>query len=116
MADTGYLYEKLSEAVRALATGLGPLRERMLDALGALITIGPSAFPEEFRRDFTDLIDRATAVKAEGAEGDFAATLARMSDDDVVGLANTIMRLEIQVRDLQLASLKEAERLAAFKE
>ena len=107
MADIGYLYEKLGQAVQVLATGLGRLRERMVDALAAFITIGRSDFPEELRRDFTDLIERARAVKAEGAEGDYAATLSRMSDEDVVGLANTIMRLEMQAHDIRLAALKE---------
>ena len=116
MADTGYLYQKLSEAVRTLATGLGLLRERMVYALASFATITLSDFPEELRREYNILIERAGLLEAKGDEGRFAATLNQMSDEDVIRLAKTILSLEIQVRDLQLASLKKAERLAALEE
>ena len=99
-----YVHEKLSQAVHALATGLGPIRERMPDALAAFITIGPPDFPEELQGEFEDLIRRASADEAEGDEGNYAATLAGMSDNEVAALANDIISLEYRVDEVVSAS------------
>ena len=99
MADFGYTYAKLSDSIRILVTHPGTLRERIIHAFGPFITISPQSFPDELGQKFDDLIKRATGVKAEGDEGDIAATVLEMSDDDVASLAREIHELEYYMRD-----------------
>ncbi|MFQ5938585.1 MAG: hypothetical protein ACE5KL_00750 [Alphaproteobacteria bacterium] len=101
-----YVHEKLSNAVQKLATGTGRIEERLFDAAVAFITLPPRDFPNHLKGDFEKLRRRLTSVKALGAdkaqraESDLIATLSQMSDDDAVGLAGAIVRLEGQMRDI----------------
>jgi len=103
MADFRYTYAKLSDSIRILVTHPGILRERIIHALGPFITISPQSFPDELVQKFEDLIKRANAVKAEGDEGNIAATVREMSDDDVASLAREIHELEYYMRDVVAA-------------
>ncbi len=100
MADFRYTYAKLSESVGILVTHQGPLRERIVHAFTPFITITPQSFPDELGKKYDDLMQRANAVKAEGDEGNFAATVREMSDDEVASLAREIRNLEHQMRDV----------------
>ena len=100
MADFRYTYSKLSDSVGILVTHQGMLRERILFAFAPLITISPQDFPDELGQKFDDLMKRVNGVKAEGDEGDIAATVREMSDGDIASLALEIRDLEYQMRDV----------------
>ncbi len=94
-----YVHEQLSDAVQKLATGPGRIEERLLDAAVAFITLSSRDFPNHLKGDFEEHRRRLTSVKAQGAESDLIATLSQMTEDEAVGLAGAIVRLEGQMRD-----------------
>ena len=100
MADFGYTYAKLSDSVGILVTHQGSLRERIVFAFAPFITITPQSFPDELGKKYDDLVQRANAVQAEGDEGNIAATVREMSDDEVASLAREIRDLEHLMRDV----------------
>ena len=106
MADLGYTHSKLREAVRILARRPGQIRERLAYALAAVITISRDSFPDHLLGDFDDLMRTATA--AEPSEGNIAAILAELADDEAMGLVDVILRLEDEVA-AELRKLDEPE-------
>jgi hypothetical protein len=79
MSPKSYAYEKLMQAVHALATGVGPLQERLGDAALFLIRLQPQDFPEDkvLRRTFNGVIDDLSFD-----QGQIAATMNNTSDED----------------------------------
>lgn len=91
----GYVREKLAEAVRALATGTGPLRQRLFSAAVATSTLQPRDFADEqSRAAFGAIREMLTRHEAIADEGRVGATLARMSDDEARSVARRIVELE----------------------
>ena len=99
MADFKYTYAKFSDSVGILVTHQGTLRERIVYAFAPFLTISPQDFPDELGQRFDDLMKWATTVKDEGDEGDIAATVREMPDDEVASLAREIRDLEYLMRD-----------------
>ncbi len=97
-SDPDYVYEKLADAVRTLATHPGPLSERLVFALACFVTIGPSSFPGDLGRDFKDLLERAR-----GDEDAYEPALAKMRDEELSELASKILRLAYKMRDRLMA-------------
>ena len=100
VADFRYTYSKLSDSVGILVTHQGTLRERIIFAFAPFITISRQDFPDELGQKFDDLMQRATRYSAEATEGDIAATVREMSDDDVASLVREIHELEYLMRDV----------------
>jgi len=100
--DTRYAYEKFSEAIGIMATSELPLRQRLLEARTCFVAVDADDMPAEARADFVALDTRMSSVKASRGEGDWAATLAAVSDDEVRRLARLLVdifwRLEDAVR------------------
>jgi hypothetical protein len=92
-----YASEKLTEAVHALATGVGPLQARLGDAALFLIRLRPDDFPEDLRRMFEGVIDDLTFDQAQGDEGQIAATMKNTSDEDARVLAGRIFSLFVEM-------------------
>jgi len=92
-----YASEKLTEAVHALATGVGPLQARLFDAALFLIRLRPDDFPEDLRRMFEGVIDDLTFDQAQGDEGQIAATMKNTSDEDARVLAGRIFSLFVEM-------------------
>jgi hypothetical protein len=92
-----YASEKLTEAVHALATGVGPLQARLGDAALFLIRLRPDDFPEDLRRMFAGVIDDLTFDQAQGDEGQIAATMKNTSDEDARVLAGRIFSLFVEM-------------------
>ena len=90
-----YVREKLAEAVHALATGTGPLRQRLFSAALATSTLQPRDFADEqSRAAFGAIREMLTRHEALADEGRVGATLTRMSDDEARSVARRIVELE----------------------
>lgn len=95
MITEEYVGEKLAEAVHALATGTGPLRQRLFSAAVATSTLQPRDFADEqSRAAFGAIREMLTRHEALADEGRVGATLARMSDDEARSVAKRIVELE----------------------
>jgi hypothetical protein len=94
-----YVREKLAQAVDALATGAGPLRQRLFLAALATSTLQPRDFADdESRTGFGAIREMLTRHEAVADEGRVGATLARMSDDEARALARRILELDAECR------------------
>ena len=90
-----YVREKLAEAVHALATGTGPLRQRLFAATLATSTLQPRDFADvQSRAAFGAVREMLTRHEALADEGRIGATLARMSDDEARSVARRIVEPE----------------------
>ena len=92
-----YVHEKLSNAVSTLATGSGRIKERLLDAFIGMHTLYGKQYDGDIGSGLTELFDRLTAVRATADEGDVAATINAMSENEAVELAYLIVRIDSQV-------------------
>jgi hypothetical protein len=92
-----YAHEKLMMAVRALATGVGPLQGRLADAALLLIRLQPDDFPKDLRRIFEGVLDDLSFADAQGDEGQIAATMKITSDEDARAIAGRIFNLFVEM-------------------
>lgn len=77
-----------------MATGTGPLWERVRNAMDTLVMFSPEDIPDKFSREqFALLHYLSTDRQATGDEGDLAATLESLDTDAVRELAQTIVTL-----------------------
>jgi hypothetical protein len=96
-----YVREKLAQAVDALATGTGQLRERLFSAALATSTLQPRDFvDDESRAAFGAIREMLTRHEASADEGRVGATLARMSDDEARAVAKRMLELDAHYRPL----------------
>jgi hypothetical protein len=93
-----YVRERLDQAVQALATEEGTLRERLLSAALATSTLQPQDFADdETRTEFGAIREILTRQEARAGEGRVGATLARMSDDEARSIAARILMLDARL-------------------
>lgn len=98
MADTLYTLEKLAEAVDALVTGAGRIRERLFEAAVVLIRIRREAIPDgDLRRAFDDVMNTLKSEPAEGDEGTITATLRTKNADEAGTIARRIFELYLRL-------------------
>ena len=95
-----YAHEKVSKAVYLLAVGSGRIQARLLDAAIAFVAVNLDDFPTNLKPEFAYVRDRLTRVAATADEGDIAATLAVMSDDEAVDLAEKLVSLDFELEQL----------------
>lgn len=96
MADLGYVYSRLTESVRTLATGAGTIRVRLQLAFNSFITLSESNFPDGLRAEFRSLMSHVTP---EGQEGEIAANIETMTEAEAHDIAETILELQAGVRN-----------------
>jgi hypothetical protein len=91
MAEALYALEKLADAVAALATGSGRVRDRLFEASTYLIR--PEDIPDEdLRRTFIGVMDDDLSyAQPQGDEGRILATLRLTNDDDARAIARRIL-------------------------
>ena len=95
-----YALEKLTYAVEALATGVGPLQERLMEAAIHLESVRPDDMPEgELRRVFAGVKDDLAFEPPRGSEGAIVATLLRTPDEDASAIAWRILDLYREMYD-----------------
>jgi hypothetical protein len=99
VADVAYAEEKLRDAVKALATSKAPIRERLLAASLAIVTLTPEDFEHETDRiRIAGLHDMLNSRLAEGPdEGTLAGTPGRISELEAVAAARTIFGLYVRL-------------------
>jgi hypothetical protein len=96
-----YVRARLAQAVHALATDDGPLRDRLFPASLAMSTLHPRDFiDEESRAEFGAITEMLTRHEALANEGRVRATLARMSDAEARAVAELIVELDAHYRPL----------------
>lgn len=94
-AEEQYAYEKIHAAVETLATGVGGIRERLYDAYLVFHTLRVSHFEDADVKDLFDRIMKGLTVVdiAPRDQGTIQASLAKMSDDECVAVADDIWKL-----------------------
>jgi hypothetical protein len=98
-ARESHLKDKLGSAIYALATGAGPIKERLNIAYFALNGLGPEDFPTpQLGASLSAIRKRLTSVKAPAGGTGVAAALAEMSDEEAVQLAKDILHLRFDLR------------------
>jgi hypothetical protein len=98
-----YALEKLTESVDALATGMGPLRERLFEAKTYLMRIRPEQVLEgDLRRTLIGINDDLTFDDPTGDEGRIIATLRGLDDEDATAIARRILDLYSELLRLSL--------------
>ena len=86
MNPYGYAHEKLSSAVRILATGEGEVRSRLWHAFLEFHTLQASNFPPSLQDDYNGIVNALTKRKPKNdvdqrewaTDGDVKANLRRM--------------------------------------
>ena len=92
-----YSLKKLSTAVRSLAIGRGPIKERLLNAARSSFgVLREENFPPEFLEEWNKISKQLTSEH--GPDGAFAASIEAMTEDDVVELADRIVSLHYAIR------------------
>jgi hypothetical protein len=107
MSSPNYTQEKLWQAVHLLATGAGPIRERLNYATQYLIRLHhvrpeERAFVEhpELQARFDRVMEMLTSTPATGSEGTIAASTSGLSDEDAKKAAEEIFDLFQAATDL----------------
>jgi hypothetical protein len=103
MAKPDHLYalEKLGEAVYDLATGTGPVQERLCEAAVYLHRIRPEDIPDaELRSVLVGIKDDLTFDVPKGKEGGPVAALLKTSNKDASAIAGRILDLYQRMDDL----------------
>jgi hypothetical protein len=110
MAESGmsinYTQEKLWQATLSLATGVGPIRERLNAAALYLIRLHhvrpeERAFTQdaELQERFDALMDTLTSTPARGSEGNLFASICVLSDESACRIASEIFELFCEATD-----------------
>jgi hypothetical protein len=92
---TDYVWEKLSNAVEALAASAEPIQVRVFHAAMAMVTLSADDFtaPDE-RARFTAIHERLTALtELADDRGSFEVTAESLSDEQAVRIAHDIAEL-----------------------
>ncbi|MGJ1528072.1 hypothetical protein ACR79H_20640 [Sphingobacterium spiritivorum] len=104
--EFSYARGKIGVAVEDLATGIGNIKERILDAyVGGFHTLGRDDFPEELK-EYWDKINEVLTKeeptyneKGEAIKGSAENSLLKISNDDAVELARSICYLDAKLQD-----------------
>jgi hypothetical protein len=93
-AEERYAEEKFSIAVDSLATNPEGIRIRIHSAFLSFAPITADSFADpDLRRLYEALMAQLTSTPAQGSEGSVNASLAKMSDDECVKVAETILNI-----------------------
>lgn len=87
-----YAWEKSYLSVRGMATGVASLQARVGDAFTSSLCLlnRENVTPDIFRR-VGEVKRRLTCISAKAGEGDVAATLAKMSNEEAISIAEEIV-------------------------
>jgi hypothetical protein len=96
--ELNYLDEKLTDAVRTLATGTGRIQQRLRDAyVYNLVMLNETDFPKTMRRDFQLLSEAVSRVEGDPMEGAVAASTREMKDEEAAEWARLIVSLQVRI-------------------
>lgn len=107
MAES-YEREKLGNAVDALAASAAPIQKRLYYAWLAMHSLTMHGLSNRERQnEFNAIVERLSADKSDETEGYVPATLAKLSDDEAVELAQAIVDLNGQLNSDRIWSLED---------
>jgi hypothetical protein len=93
-----YTSKKLYEVVDSLASGLGPLRERLKGAAVYLGHLSADDFPDELRPSLAQIKAALRFADEElPGEGRIAASVRALSDEEATRAVRAILRLYVDV-------------------
>ena len=97
--DTGldYACEKFSDGVNTLAVGIGPIKERLVDAYANSVMRAPApvlGVDPELDARIGRLHERMTARDEVGGEGKVLASVNAMTDSDAAECAQEIYEID----------------------
>lgn len=95
VAPLEYVWEKTNSAVVSLASGAGPIQQRLVSAAHTLMLLKPEDFgTDDLRLQWSSIMESLTALDAlAGDEGSLEATVSRMSEDQATSIASDIATL-----------------------
>lgn len=89
-----YATDKIFHAISGMACSPKPIQKRVYDAwIGGLHVLQRKDFKGEELAKFIELEEESTRVHAKGDEGDYAATLLSMTDEEAEKHVNKICSL-----------------------
>lgn len=92
--------ERLSSAVRSLATGKGDVRKRLEVAILEIIPLRTEDFPERLQSDFDWIIEQSTKFQAQHEEGNLKATMKRVRNSTGEQIAVRLYGLHLEVQSI----------------
>lgn len=95
--NLNYCDEKLGSAVLLMAQSKETLQGRLLSAMLTIHTLRDEDFSPDLVERWREIHRAATRINPSGDEGQFAATTAKMSDDEVRQLIEKIYMLGADV-------------------
>ncbi len=101
-------WEKLFGATLALTTA-DPIKQRVINAFSEhLQKLDPAELPRETRASLRDLMQRLSAARPMSGESAVAATVRKMSNQEIEACARSIVELFAQCRTLSQPAATEA--------
>lgn len=99
---TNYAREKFTAGLHIVAEGEGGVRHRLLDAYVQEVHLAPpgNQLPTAISQRVDAFRHRMTSVAAQGDEGGIAATVAGMTDDEVVAAVHELVRIALELQSL----------------
>jgi hypothetical protein len=90
--NSGYAYEKFYKAIHGMAASPAPIQKRIADAyVYNLIHVKAEELPQEIQFKFRELQHKLTAVEPKNDEGSVYATTSKMSTEEAVEIAESIV-------------------------
>ncbi len=93
--------QRVSRAVRQLATGRGDVRDRLRVAGQTLLPLQLNEFPKSLQQDFKWVMDQLTRYDALGSEGRIEATMRRIQNVTGEKIAQRIVAIYDSLRVAQ---------------
>ena len=94
-----HAFEKLGQGIDILATGPGPINERLTEAfLRALAEVREDALPPEARPRWRQVWHRVTAVQGKPNEGRLVASIGTLHEDEATLVAEQIVTIHAIVQ------------------
>ena len=98
----GYTWEKLSDAVLALACSDGILQHRLASAYRAMSILTPDDFPDdELREEYARLVHTWRPGEPGGVEGTVVPSPAALSPDQARVIAEKLLLLYTEITRLE---------------
>jgi len=96
-----YAREKFTAGLYMLAEGREGIKQRLVDAyVEASHAHSDKQLLPAFSKGIEALHRRMTSVAPKGEEGSIAATVAGMTDDDVVAAVHELVRIALELQSL----------------
>lgn len=94
---------RVYESVKALCTGQGDVRERLIVAVQLLLPLNTEQFPASLRSDFLWVIEQSTKYEPnyEGRIGNLEATMRRIKKSTGQKIANKIFHIYSVIQDIR---------------